>query len=148
MTSEYSTTTSKIRVQNKWISERVVVEPDKNYWFHSFLMLLLLIIFSIDQVETKFTKITTIILCVIWISPHFVRIHRGLFVNVWRNNIPIKEIKDIEVDQDYNELEDMVTLTLNSGRKKIYLFRKWEGQAEDFAAAVSDCRNASGIIIL
>ena len=148
MSTEYSTTTSKLRVQNKWISERVIVEPEKNYWFHSFMILLLLIIYSMDQLETKPAKFISIVMCVIWISPHFVRIYRGLFVNVWRNNIPLKEVKDIDVDHEYNELEEKVTITLNSGRRKIYLFRKAEGQAEGFAAAVSAYRNTSGVITM
>ena len=148
MKTEFITTNSKLTVRSKWISEKPVIEKPESYWFHSFAMLALLLVYSFDEMlHERPDKLIAVILSAIWIAPHFVRIYQFLFINVWRSNIPVNEVKSIRLDDQFNELEDQVILTLHSGRKKRYLFRKREGQAAGFVTVVGENIKMNGMLL-
>jgi hypothetical protein len=137
MATEFITTTSKLTIKNNRVVQQRVVQPERNYWFHSFVLILLFIALTFDDVlSDRPYRWPLLIVAVMWISPHLVTIYRYLFVVTWRTNIPLPLIKSFKL-QDRNELEEEVVLTLRSGRKKIYVFRKAEEQAEKFAGALS-----------
>ena len=137
MNPEFITTTSKLTIKDNRVLQRQVVEPERNYWFHSFILIGIIIGLAVyDTLTDKPYKWVLVLVAIGWMSPHLVTIYRYLFVVTWRTNIPLRLIKNFRL-QDRNELEEQVVLTLRSDRKKTYVFRKAEGQAEKFAEALS-----------
>ncbi len=138
MSTEFITTTTRLTIINNTIRQKRVIEPPKNYWFHSFILLVLFIGFSVDDVlNDKPYKWVRVLILLVWISPHLVTIYRILFINSWKSNIKFSDIKEIKLLPDENELEEKVSMILKSGRKKIYVFRKSEEQAKKFTEMIS-----------
>jgi len=138
MDPEFFTTNSKLTIKNDTIWEKQLVLPPPNYWFHSFILLLVIIAFSIDKAvnETPLDWVY-VLLGLIWIAPHLKHIYAFLFQKVWRWYVPLAEVSTVVLDPHYNELEQKVTLTVKSGRKKVYIFRRMEHQAEAFVELVA-----------
>jgi hypothetical protein len=138
MDPEFFTKSSKLTIKNDTIWEKRLVSPEKNYWFHSFILLLVFIAFSVDKAiyDTPFDWLY-VLLGLIWIAPHLKHIFEFLFQKIWRWYIPLSEVRTIVLDPHYNELEQKVTITVKSGRKKVYVFRTSEHQAEAFTELVS-----------
>ena len=137
MATGFITTTSKLTIKNNSVVQKRITEPERNYWFHSFILIAFVIAFAIDDALTdRPWRWPVILVGLWWMSPHLVTIYRYLFVVTWRTNIPLNLIKSFKL-QDRNELEEEVVLTLRSGRKKTYIFRKAEAQAEKFITALS-----------
>lgn len=138
METAFYTTHGKLVLKKDWINEFQVVEQQESYWLHSFLLLCLMAIYSIDEIrEGRYTKWGALAFALILAVPHLKRIYSILFVHVWRRNFRLKEVRKVELNDRFNELEEKVIITLHSGRKKVYLFRKKELQARPFAEAVT-----------
>jgi hypothetical protein len=138
MGTEFITKEGKLMVQRGVIYQKRLLEPPKNYWFHSFVLILLLMMLWADEaVNGKPLKWFYLPIGLMWIFPHLETIYRFLFVNTWRTNIPLSRVKEVMVHHPENELEEKVTLVLRSGRRKTYVFRKSEQQAGPFAEMVS-----------
>ena len=136
--AEFFTTHSRLAVKNGWINESTIVQKEESYWVHSLLLVCMMLLFSIEAIlNGQFTKWGILILALVWVAPHLKRIYCILFVNVWRQNIPLKQVQKVEWDDRLNELEERVLLTLHSGRRKVYVFRKREAQARPFAETVA-----------
>ena len=138
MESLFFTTTSKLVLKNGWINEWPVVEKEPGYRLHSLLLIFLMVLYSIGSIrEGRYTKSVFLMLAMFWVAPHLKRIYRVLFVDVWRQHIPLKGVRKVAWDNAFNELEERVVLTMRSGRKKVYVFRKREAQALPFVEAVA-----------
>lgn len=138
MSSEFITINSKLTVNNNTIWQKRIIEPQKNYWFHSFILFLLGIGYGVYEMVTEnpYRWIMVVVLT-IWMTRHIITIYQILFINAWRSNIPLSDIKEIRTPDPENEFEEKVVLRLKSGREKTYIFRKSENQAEKFVLMIS-----------
>lgn len=137
MDAAFFTTTSKLTIKNGTIWEKHLVDREKTYWLHSFIILLFLIgDFLYTAINESARYWLYVLLGLVWIAPHLKKIYQLVFTKAWRWYIPLSEIKSVEMDLNFNELEQRVVLTLKTGREKAYLFRKLEHQAETFTELV------------
>lgn len=138
MQIEFYTVNSKLTLKNNTIWEKNLIQQKPSYWLHSVVLLIALLILTVyEALAGEFYKWFLSIMIIVWLTPHITRLYRLLFVKVWRWYIPLREIKVINLHQDYNELEEKVTVVLNSGREKIFIFRKMEHQAEKFVYQIN-----------
>jgi hypothetical protein len=138
MDAEFITSTSKLTLKNDTIWEKRIVQPEKSYWYHSFILLLIFIGYSTYKaLNERASDWLYVLLGIVWIAPHLERIYKFLFVKVWRWYVPLSEIRFIHVEQDFNELEQKVTVLLKNGRKKEYIFRRSENQTERFMEVIT-----------
>jgi hypothetical protein len=137
MDTSFYTVGSKVTLKDNVIREQVIIEPPPSYWWHSLILLVLVLIYSIDEaLSGKFRKWVFAVLVIVWMAPHLSRLYTLLFVQVWRRNIPLAQIKTITHEPDANELEEKVKVVLRSGRQKIYVFRKSESVAAAFVETI------------
>ena len=138
MNTEFITTNSRLSVKNDTIWQKRIIEPPKNYWFHSFILLLFLLGFSVyDAIPEKPYKWIMVFVIIMWMTPHIMTIYQILFIKTWKSNIRLSDIKSVRTENEENELEEKVFVKLKSGREKIYFFRKSENQAEKFVLLIS-----------
>ena len=138
MDAEFFTTNSKLTLKNNVIWEKTLVQPPPSYWFHSFLFIIAFLAYTVYEILSgAWQELILAAVLLFWLSPHIKRIYQLLFVNVWRWYVPLSEIRNIYLEQEYNKLEEMVRLVLHSGREKTYIFLKSEQQAERFVELIS-----------
>lgn len=138
MDAEFITSTSKLTLKNETIWEKRIVQPEKSYWYHSFIFLLIFIGYSTYRaINERAFDWLYVLLGLVWIAPHLKRIYKFVFVKVWRWYVPLSEIRTVEVEQNFNELEQKVIVLLKNGRKKEYIFRRSENQTERFVELIA-----------
>jgi hypothetical protein len=138
--AEFYTDHSKLTIKGERIIEKVIIEKPRNYWFHSFILDCAFMAYGIyGIIHGEKGSLYFIVMGLVYGYDHFKKIYHELFVVAWRKNYSLREIKSGSLNDDYNDLEDKVTLTLKSGRKKIYIFRKSEGTAEAFKTMIEQC---------
>ena len=138
MNAEFLTTNSRLTIDKNWINENIIIKKPKNYWFDSFIFMALIIVFFIYEALTDNSYKWIIVFAgLTWILPHIKTVLQILFVETWKSNIQLLEIKDVKIEKQENELEEKVILRLKSGRRKTYVFRKSENQAENFIATIN-----------
>lgn len=131
---EFYTIDSKLIIdKNVLIIKRIKHDPTNRYWFHSFILIAVLIAFQVDRaINEKPRAWILAIVALIWIYPHLERLFKILFVYKWGNRIRISDIKEINNLPADNELETSIRIRLHSGRQKYLTFRTAEKQAENF----------------
>lgn len=131
MEQELFTTTGKLTIYNGKLWEKRLVTKKPDYAYHSFILLMLFLLILIHELNTTmdYGKLIYLFLLFIWIYPHIKTIYEFLFQKIWRWYIPLNEIRSLQYKNDYNELEESVTVFIHSGRSKTFIFRKSEHQA-------------------
>lgn len=139
----FITLNSQLSFDNNHLNiKKVKQDPNKRYWFDSFILIAFFISFQIYRAITDEPIGWVIAGCaLVWIYPHLERIFKILFVYHWGNRIALNKIKEIKVLPAGNELEDILCLKLINGRKKIFIFRKAENQLNDFVEALKQKTN-------
>jgi len=134
----FTTIDSKIEVdKNFLVFKKLKYEPANSYWFHSFVLILCLIIFQIDRAINEHPRAWVIAaIALMWIYPHLKRIFKIVFVNIWGSRIRLSKISEISTVPPENELETTVRIKLKSGREKLIVFRTSENQVDDFVETI------------
>jgi hypothetical protein len=136
MEAVFITKDSELLLSGDRVRSKRLVEAPNDYWFHSLILLSALALYRINEVRNgEYWKWIVLVAILSWASPHLWRIYRYLFVLTWRSSIPLNAIRSV-AQEELNKLETKVTLTLHSGRKKEYIFRTSENEAERFVQAM------------
>jgi hypothetical protein len=135
---EFFTIDSKLLIEKDvLIIKKLKQDPGKNYWFHSFILIAILIAFQVDKaINEKSSAWIIVLVALMWIYPHLERIFNILFVYKWGNSIRLADITEIARQPIGNELETIIHIRLKSGRQKTLIFRTKENQVEEFIELV------------
>ncbi len=136
----FYTIDSKVRIEkDKLLIKKLKYDPTKRYWFDSFILIALLIAYQVDgAINGKPYKWIIVIAALTWIYPHLERIFKILFINMWGNAIDLNDVTEVNQSDPGNELETKVVIKMNTGRRKEFIFRTAENQAERFVNTVRE----------
>ena len=142
---DFFTIDSRITIKyGKILIKKLKHEPIKRYWFDSFILIGLLIAYQVDgAINGKPYKWVIVIAALTWIYPHLERIFKIFFINKWGNTIVLAEVLDIIQPEPDNELETKVLIRVKSGRRKEFIFRTAENQADKFINTVQELSKQS-----
>jgi hypothetical protein len=142
---DFYTIDSKVRIEKgKLIIRKVKHDPTERYWFHSFILIALVIAYQMDAaINEKPYKWILVIVALTWIYPHLERSFKILFINKWGNTINLNEVIDVTQANPENELETKVVIKVRSGRRKEFIFRTAENHADSFINTVRELSSLS-----
>ncbi len=139
MPTEFITLDGRLTIKFAAVIEKKLKQNKEGFMrFAAFTLWVALLAFCVYRVveERDYFFILQGVVTLFWMEPGIKSIYASLFVETWKSTIPFADIQSVNSAPLDNSLETQVTLHLKNGRKKFYVFRNAEKQADDFIQAV------------
>ncbi len=130
---QYYTKDGLIELNNGTINFKSIPTDNNTYRYQAFLLILLFTLYQVYLiVNDRPDKILSLVIGLIWITPHLFWIYSRIFIESWRRKYNATDIKEIVVVENENILEQKIIVRLKPARSKFYIFRINENQMENF----------------